>query len=464
MELLIAIAALAGVVWGGWFLLRGSLIAGCLLFLLATCCFGWPFLQFDAGPLPLTLDRLAIVLLAGMYIVQRGLLRTEPKPALLADKLLLLLLGLLTLSMFTHNWRSLPPGVVPPLWHLMTGYFMPAIVYWVARQAPLGRRSVGWVHGALAVFGVYLAATGLAEIGHQWWAVFPSYIADPTVGLHYGRARGPMVQAVSYGLFLGVTLLAVIVWRKRLSTAGRWLWLPVIPLQLAALYFTYTRSIWIGTTLAIVVMLTMLAPKVWRPAILATVLLLAGAVLANLDSLANLQREGNATEARESATMRECFAYVSWQMFLDRPLWGCGFGQFYTEKLTYLSDRSTPLQLELIRDYIHHNTYLSLLTETGVIGLGLFLTILGLWIRAGWRLCRDENPPWVRLHGVLLLGAVTTYAVQMMFHEVSYTSIDNSLIFLLAGVANGLCAQERPLAALACDALSTNERVASERG
>ena len=164
-----------------------------------------------------------------------------------------------------------------------------------------------------------------------------------------------------------------------------------------------------------------------------------------MDSLANLQREGSATEARTSADMRASFAYVSWQMFLDRPILGFGFGQFYREKLPYLSDHSTPLQLELIRDFIHHNTYLSLLTETGLVGLGLYLAILIAWARRGWRLTRSDNPAWVRAHGVLLLGALATYAVQMLFHEVSYTTLDNSLLFLLAGIAVGLgSASKRP--------------------
>ena len=125
-------------------------------------------------------------------------------------------------------------------------------------------------------------------------------------------------------------------------------------------------------------------------------------------------------------------------MFLDRPILGFGFGQFYREKLPYLCDHRTPLQLELIRDFIHHNTYLSLLTETGLVGLGLYLAILIGWARRGWRLTRGENPTWVRAHGVLFLGALATYAVQMLFHEVSYTTLDNSLLLLLAGVAVGL--------------------------
>jgi O-antigen ligase len=439
MELLILLGAAVLAVWLTWFALRGSLIAGCLVYLLVASCFGYPFLHFDLGPTVVTLDRLVIVGLAAAYIVQRSLRRTDPKPLQTIDKLLLAFLAVLTISTLTHDWRVTPGCDAPPLWRLATGFVMPAMVYWIARQSWLIERRVTFVHGALACFGIYLALTGLAEVTHQWWLVFPSYIADSTVGLHFGRARGPMVQAVSYGLFLGVTMLAGYVWRSRWNRLGQTLWLLVIGVELAALACTYTRSVWIGTALAIIVALALTLRGLWRPVVLGGLISSALVIsVIQLDSFANLQREGSATEARTSADMRACFTYVSWQMFLDRPILGFGFGQFYREKLPYLSDHSTPLQLELIRDFIHHNTYLSLLTETGIVGLGLYLAILIAWARRGWRLTRGDNPAWVRAHGVLFLGALATYAVQMLFHEVSYTTIDNSLIFLLAGIAVGL--------------------------
>ncbi|HEX4000461.1 MAG TPA: FkbM family methyltransferase [Pirellulales bacterium] len=461
MELLELIAAAAISVWLVYFALRGSLVAGCLGFCLATCCLGYPFWQSSIGPLPLTIDRLVIVLLAGVYVAQRALGRTDPKPLAFADKLLLIFLTVLTVSCFTHRWRDLPPTEVSPLWRLMVGYWFPALIYWVVRQSRLGARQIGTAHGMLAFFGLYLAATGLLEAAHQWAFVFPRYIADPTVGLHYGRARGPMVQAVSYGLCLGITMLAGFVWRYRWNRIGQLFWFAVVPLQLTAIYFSYTRSIWIGTSLAIFVFLWLTLRGVWRTAIvggLAAIMLLAAVM--NLDKLTDLQREGSATEAADSATMRESFAYVSWQMFWDRPIWGCGFGHFYDEKLPYLSDRRTPLKLEEIRDYVHHNTYLSLLTETGLIGLSLFLAVLACWIRLGWRLARDGLPPWVRAHGILLLAALATYCTQMMFHEVSYTSIDNSIVFLLAGLASGLA----PVAAGKRQISTQRESLASAAG
>ncbi len=459
MEFLLAIAAITLAAWLFYFALRGSLLAGCLAFLLTATCFGYPFAHFDLGPFPATVDRLVIAALAGIYLVQRRLGLTDPKPLEIVDKLLLAFLAVLAISTFAHNWQDKPPCGVPPVWQLVTGYLMPACVYWIARQSRLTQRNVAFVHGALACFGIYLAITGLAEVSHQWWLVFPSYISDSSVGLHFGRARGPMVQAVSYGFFLGVTLLAGYVWRSRWSRLGQLIWLAIAGVEIAAIVATYTRSVWIGTALAVMVALAVSLRGAWRPLVLGS-LISAALVLCvvKLDSLANLQREGSATEARESADMRASFAYVSWQMFLDRPILGFGFGQFYLEKLPYLSDRTTPLQLESIRDFIHHNTYLSLLTETGLVGLALYLAVLGGFTRRGWRLVRDDNPRWMCGHGILLLGTLATYAVQMMFHEVSYTAIDNSLLMLIAGIAVGLRARRRDEAGDSATIRNVNER------
>ncbi len=296
MDVFVIIAAAAGLVWLAYFALRGSLVAGCMAFWLATCCFGYPFWESGGGPLPLTIDRLVMVVLVGVYIAQRALGVTDPKPLLLADKLLLAFLTALSVSCFTHQWRDLPPTEVSPLWRLMTGYMFPATIYWIARQSKLGSRQIGIAHGMLAFFGIYLAATGLLEAAHQWAFVFPRYIADPTVGLHFGRARGPMVQAVSYGLCLGVTMLAGFVWRYRWDRLGQLFWFAVVPLQLTALYFSYTRSVWIGTSLAIVVLLWLMLRGVWRTVIVGG---LAGSAIVlgvmNLDKLTDLSSVKGAT-------------------------------------------------------------------------------------------------------------------------------------------------------------------------
>jgi O-antigen ligase len=208
-------------------------------------------------------------------------------------------------------------------------------------------------------------------------------------------------------------------------------------LAAAGLFYSFTRSVWLGTTLAIVVLLV-LTLRGWRRVGVLAGLAVAGLLVAatQLDRIVAFDRTDNtATQTQESVGLRGSFAYVSWQMFLDRPLLGVGFGQFPSAKLPYLSDRSTEMRLEAIRPMVHHNTYLSLLTEVGLVGLGLFLTVLALWAGGAWRLWNSAaKPSWQRKQGLVMLGILSLYIVQCLFHEMSFSVRDNSLVFFFAGL------------------------------
>ena len=440
MDFLLTIAALVALVWGAVYVFRGSLVAGALAVVVLGACFGHPFFHFDLGPLPLTTDRVALLVVVGAYFLQRHLGRTEPKPLAAADVILWGFFGLLLASGSMAGWEGTQKEPWVTVWRLVGGYLIPGILYWVVRQAPLGQRQVSQVHGLLALLGVYLGVTGILEITGQWWAVFPTHIADPKLGLHFGRARGPMVHAVSYGLYATVCFLTIWLYRWRFGLRGRYVLLLALPLALAGLLLSYTRAVWIGAAVALAIVLALTLRGRWRLLVLGG-MVVAGLVLAatRLESFASMQREDSAADSLKSVSMRGSFTYVSWKMFLDRPLLGFGFGQFYTAKLDYLGDRSTSLSLEEIRDYAHHNTFLSLLTETGLVGLGLYVALLACWGRTAWQLARSRlAPEWARAQGVLMLGVLAVYACLGAFHELSYTSIDNSLVFLLAGLTMGL--------------------------
>lgn len=440
---LLAIGGLVASVWGALYALRGSLLLGCVTLVVVMSMLGHPFFHTDIGSLTITLDRLLLPVLLAAYFVQRRLGLADPKPMMGADYVLLALVGVIAVSTFTHDWRVQGPTGVPPMWRLIAGYLTPAAIYWVARQSRLSQSNVELCYKILVVYGLYLGATGIAEVSGQWWAVFPKHIADPTIGLHYGRARGPMVQLPTYGLYLATCLLAAWTVRPRLSPRAQLLVLATLPVMLAGIVFSYTRSVWLGTGLAALILFALTLEGRTRNFVLGgmvTVALLVG--LTKADSIIGIQREGSFGEGRQSAYARASFTYVSWQMFLDRPIWGCGFGQFPIEKYPYLADRSTELNLEDIRTLSHHNTLLSLLTETGLVGLGLFLSLLACWVRDAWRMWRSAaTPAWVRAHAVLFLAAVGLYSAQLLFHELTYSPLENSLIFLMAGIAAGL----RPL-------------------
>jgi len=451
-------AAIVALLWVTLFVVRGSLVGGCLAFLIAGACFGYYFLSFDLGPIPLTIDRLVLAILLAMFVIhwRRGQLGAGPLgtgplgtgplgtgPLERVDVLLLVFIVLLTVSTILNLSPGAMPDLAKPWTRLLGAYVIPAVLYFIARGAPTGRRGISLFQGTLVCLGVYLAATGLLEITQQWWAVFPKHITDPDSGIHFGRARGPMVQAVSYGSYVGVCLLAAWVWQWRFDNKGRLLLMALLPLLAAAAFFTYTRSAWLGIALGMTIVLGLTLRGVWRPLVLGTIVSV-GLLLAvtKMDKLIEFDRGENVAHARSSVDLRGDFAYLSWKMFLDRPLLGVGFDQFRNAKLPYLADRSSEFKMEYLRHYSHHNTLLSLLTETGLVGLSLFLAVLGGWGWIAWKLARSrEMPDWARAQGALLLGALGIYISQAAFHELSYTAIDNVLIFTLAGLTVGLHAE-----------------------
>lgn len=440
MTPVLIIAALACLVWGTILVTRGSLVGGCLVYLVLACCCGVHFLSFEAGGTTLSFDRLFVVGLVAAYLIQWQLGKTDPKPLLRTDLVLLGMLGVFAASAFTHDWRAAGKGEVPIVQHLINGYLIPLAVYWVARQASHTGGNLTLPLGVLTCFGVYLAIIGLLEAAGQWQLVFPQYIADSTIGLHYGRSRGPMVQSVSYGLYLGTCLCCAWLWREQLSAKWQWLVWLAMPLFPAAIFFTKTRSVWMGAAAGLLVVLAVTLRGKLRVAVIGGAV--AAALLVSVmkvDSIMGLKREGTVEDTHRSTSMRGAFTYVSWKMFQDRPLFGVGFGQFAREKKPYLSDRSVDLRLEDIRDYVHHNTFLSVLTETGLVGLGLLVTVLGGWTWHGWKLARDvRGPPAARRIGVLMLGLLGIAFFQMIGHEITFTTLDNSLIFLVAGLTVGL--------------------------
>ncbi len=133
-----------------------------------------------------------------------------------ADWVLLALLGVLTFSTFTHDW-SFEKG--QPVAHLVIYWFIPASIYWIARQSTLNERTIKGVFIAFAVFGVYLTVTALTEAAGQWSFVFPEYIASST-HQYFGRARGPFLNPVALGIYLTAAVLSAMAFWPRCAGRG----------------------------------------------------------------------------------------------------------------------------------------------------------------------------------------------------------------------------------------------------
>ncbi len=104
--------------------------------LLAGTCFSVPFFKIELGPLPLTADRVLVLLLVGQYVLWRRWGWADPKPLGKPEVVLLAFTAMMVLSTFSADWQA--NNHQPVAW-LILFYLMPAIVYWIARQMRLFR-------------------------------------------------------------------------------------------------------------------------------------------------------------------------------------------------------------------------------------------------------------------------------------------------------------------------------------
>jgi len=444
--MLLAIGGLVVLFWVGIVSGRGGLVGTSLLVLVAGSVFGHAFFNIPGGPVPITSDRLLLVVLCAQYVVYRRWGWADPKPLARTDYLLGAFLLTVLFSTITHDFRA---HRMAPLSQYIFFFLMPAAMYWIARQTEWTERSARWLFGALGVFGIYLALTAVAENRGAWAFVFPRYIASPQFEEFFGRARGPFLNPAANGIFMGTGLCAALMFWPSINRQTKLVWLGLVPLFALGVYCTLTRSAWMGFGLALMTVLALSLPRVWRPMVLGSAAVAAALVLiVGWDSLMTFKRDKDldASLTAESAKLRPILATVAWHMFLDRPLLGCGYGQYLEECRPYLSDRSTDLPLEKVRPFVQHNVLLALLAETGILGMGLYMALLFAWALNAWRLRNERvGPLWPRQMGLLFLATLGGYLVNGMFQDVSIIPMVNMLLFYIAGATTGLSLTSRVL-------------------
>jgi O-antigen ligase len=433
---LIAVAALC---WWGAYAQYGSLWVGAAAFVALGYVLAPPLWTAHLGPVPLTIDRILLLGLGGAFLWkwrQGELALRHIGPA---DWLLIAAIAYFTLRCAITPSPPADGSPVKPWWRLIAAFWIPACLYLGVRASRDGERQWRGMLWILAALGGFLALTAFAEIGKQWWAVFPRYIANPELGTHFGRARGPSLNSASLGVMLTVCFWAAWMLWPRLPRLQQAAVAALLLLIAAGVYFTYTRSTWIGLAAGMAVIPLVQLPK-WRAA-LAMLVVMGGAVgvVALGDNVANLGRKDTDGSAEHSVYQRASFVYVSMRMWRDAPLLGCGFGRFYDLKMPYLADRSQQLELESLRKLDHHNTLLSVLVETGIVGLALFLALLAAWTAMAWQLCRAVDlPEWERAHGLFQLAVIINYVSSALFHDLTLLPTEHWPLFMTAGVSASL--------------------------
>ncbi len=439
MEIFYLLMAIAAAVWSVTIVRFHDSVTGIAVFIVATCMFPPEFGVIQLGVTNLSFDRvwLGVLLVQFVFDIKTGKAKLRSLTA--SDIFFLLFLSWLTFRTFTTPIGHEVKGQPSTLAHWINGYMVPAVLYFVARCTDTRKIQILPAAILLSVFGVYLSVTALFEVTHQWSWVFPSFISDPALGIHFGRARGPMLQSVRLGIALNLALSVAWTLLLWLHWKHRWAWGVIAiltPLYLLAIYLTYTRSVWMGTgAIVLILLFTMLTGRVRAITLGGVCFATVIAALLLGPSLVAFKREYSEAETLESTKMRGAFAYVSWKMIQDRPILGFGFSQFQVSTPPYLDDRTTNIRLESIRGYVHHNHYLSLLVDLGIVGFILFFLAAISFLQNTLIIYRNHcSSPLARCIMALTLCVVAVHAIQMAFHELSFTTIEQSVLMFAVGL------------------------------
>lgn len=286
------------------------------------------------------------------------------------------------------------------------------------------------------------------------------FVAGSFVAVAFGLLTGAMEDAAAEerlkgaGLNpnqLGTYLVASMVMMGTLAANNRWSPLARTAALLVAVigglavFMTLSRGALIGLGAALIVAPFVIGRGRRLGALLLVVMTVVGTVgwYAAIAPAHAVERITHPEKGGGSG--REDLWRVGWRMVEDRPVYGVGAGNFPEASVHYLLRPGSTQRDDIIVDdkKVAHNIYLTVLSELGAVGLGLFLFILLMCLRCALRAARrfaERDDLLMELAARGLFMALVSLIVADFFSSAIYSK---QLWILLAAAPALLAMAER---------------------
>lgn len=323
---------------------------------------------------------------------------------------------------------------------ILTGAFLPFVGFVLARQILTDEASIRRLLWFLTIVGTYLAVTNVLWLTGPQALVFPQDIFDPAISTHFGRARGIFLNAAITGYVLTVGF-ACAMWLARQPRARfRPALIGVAMLMLVGVGLTQTRSAWLAAVL--VVAFSAVVFRGFRRWYVIVLVALAALVAINWEQVTSSDREqGGVASTNETQDRFNAAATALWAIGQE-PFFGWGLGTFpAVNTVHHQAWGDTPWH----RGYgiFPHDTQLGIGAELGLVGLGLWLLIIGSMLFASRRAWRA-----LPRAGLVSRGLVLTFWCVAIAWGVTASLIDmrlfafaNCVFFIFGGMCAGLADQ-----------------------
>jgi O-antigen ligase len=375
-------------------------------------------------PNVISLDRIVWPIVLAVFLFKRSRGETKKLPLDWIECGLLMFIAVMLGSMISHGSYIDPDGDWS-LFKIMRGYVFPFTAYFIVRRGTRSTKEFTTFLVGLGFIALYLALTGIAEVLRIHELVFPEFILNPKLGIHFGNVRGIFLNASAYGFALATTL-PFLVWLYFTDHGPRrYLWPIVGMLSAAPLVFTFQRAAWLSAILTLgATALTW--PK--QRAILTGVVvfvILCGLLFASDAIMQKLE-----AKLQRQTTIDYRLAHIErgWSMFRANPVLGVGINRYGVEVEKYSSFRS-----DLTTSA--HNTWITLLAELGLVGfLSYFLPfgfVLFKSVQVYWRF-----PPYRAIVGIVI-GITLAFIAMSISLEIRGNLYANALLLTLWSMTFG---------------------------
>jgi O-antigen ligase len=300
-------------------------------------------------------------------------------------------------------------------------FIVPFLAYFIARRLITDEHRYRRLIRSIAYMGVSVILISLIErIVHD--------------GLFY-RLNGPFTSGTALYMVLAVVFFILLSehFQNSVAPSGQQVLSPAI--HRFAFYFapviiflTWSRGAWIGFLIGVAVFLFL----GWRLLKRSQALGLLGIILVFLAIISIGAFElAESLERRVANTNTIYGRLATWtvaiQSGLKAPILGIGLNNLREVLVT------NSVQIEGVGNYPRvHNSFLAILAEQGVVGLGVYLGIMASIIRLGLRINRSSSHLRDKWRGITIISIVTAYLIPAMFASTIHMQIPLSHFFLYA--------------------------------
>ncbi len=264
---------------------------------------------------------------------------------------------------------------------------------------------------------VYLAAIHSIAGLLQWRALFSGYDNSQKIA---GLFSNPAL----FGCFMAIgACLSINIIMKTGSRSVKWLNLVLFIVILAGLGVSGSRTAWIA---AFISSILIILAHYFKGKLSVSSLPLAVTVLLISIICGSILYKMNAA----SVDGRMLIWKIGWSMFKEHPVFGMGYGNFYTEYGNYQADyflSGTRPEEEILTASMNYYAFsepLNLFIEEGIIGGFLCVTLIGYGIFRALRF-NDERSKSAKvgvlsIMAVLMISGLFSYPLQDLFFNILF--------------------------------------------